>query len=263
MLEQELGGLESLRQVLADGLLDHPRAGETDHGARLGEDEIALHGVGGRYAAGGRIGQHGHERHTRTLQLGDHDRRLGHLHERQHPLLHAGAAGGGDEDQGRALVDRVPSEPGDLLPHHRAHRATHEGEIHHAEADRHAVQAGIARADRVQRPRLLYGGLYAVGVVLEFQGIGGLQRAKQLVPGTFIDQEVDVFLRRNPAMVAAIGTDIQSADEPLFNVYVAALITLFPGVCRDLELYTLGSARLTFFFEPGHSRHRSDEAHNL
>src|SRR5262245_4809298 len=76
------------------------------------------------------------------------------------------------------------------------------------------------------------------------------------MPRTFIDQKIDVFLGRNSAVVPTIGTDIQSADEPLSDVYVPALITLFPSVCRDLELDPLGCARLTFFLKPGHSRHR-------
>jgi hypothetical protein len=75
------------------------------------------------------------------------------------------------------------------------------------------------------------------------------------VPGTLIDEQVDVFLCRNSAMVAAIRADIESAKEPLPDVHMAALIALFPGVCRYLELYPLGGARLAFFFEPGHSSH--------
>ena len=50
--------LKSLRQLLADGLLDHARAGEADQRARLGDVHVAQHRVGGGDAAGGRIGQH-------------------------------------------------------------------------------------------------------------------------------------------------------------------------------------------------------------
>ena len=41
VLEQELGRLEAVRQVAADGLLDHPRPGEADQGARLGDVDVA------------------------------------------------------------------------------------------------------------------------------------------------------------------------------------------------------------------------------
>src|SRR5467141_360640 len=64
-------------------------------------------------------------------------------------------------------------------------------------------------------------------------------------------------------MMPAIGAHVERANEAFADVYVPALIALLPGVCRDFELYPLGRARLTFLFEPGHSRHISDEAHNL
>ena len=76
------------------------------------------------------------------------------------------------------------------------------------------------------------------------------------MPGPFIDQQVDVLLRANAAMVAAIRTNIEGANEALANVHVTALVTLLPGICRDLKPNPLGRSRLTFFFEPGHSRHK-------
>src|SRR6266571_2548971 len=168
---------------------------------------------------------------------------------------YAGATVGGDQNQRRLLVDRVPREAGDLLPDDRSHRPAHEAEIHHAQADGHAVQPGVAGTDGVERAGLLHGGLHAVGVVLEFEGIGGFQRREQLVPRPFVHQQVDVFLRADTAMVATIGAHVERANEAFTDIDVPALITLLPGVCRDLELDTLGGARLTFLFEPGHSSH--------
>src|ERR1700737_1843448 len=56
VLQQELGGLEPVREVLPDGLLDYPLSGKADYGARLSQDHIALHGKRGRDAAGSGIG---------------------------------------------------------------------------------------------------------------------------------------------------------------------------------------------------------------
>src|SRR2546426_7778626 len=53
VLQQELGGLKTLRQLLANGLLDDARAGETDQRAGLGDVQITQHGVAGGHAAGG------------------------------------------------------------------------------------------------------------------------------------------------------------------------------------------------------------------
>ncbi len=58
VLLQIFGALEAFRQLLADGLLDHARAGEADQRAGLGDMHVAEHGVGRGHAAGGRIGQH-------------------------------------------------------------------------------------------------------------------------------------------------------------------------------------------------------------
>ena len=55
---QVLGALEAVGQLLADGLLDHPRPGKADQRAGLGELDVAEHGVGRGDAAGGRVRQH-------------------------------------------------------------------------------------------------------------------------------------------------------------------------------------------------------------
>ena len=41
VLFQELGGLETLRQILVRGFLDDARAGKSNHALRLRDDDIA------------------------------------------------------------------------------------------------------------------------------------------------------------------------------------------------------------------------------
>src|SRR5688572_11467865 len=43
VVEQELGGLKTLRKVLTQRLLDHTRARESDDRTGLGEDRVAEH----------------------------------------------------------------------------------------------------------------------------------------------------------------------------------------------------------------------------
>ena len=57
-LEQELGALETLRKLLAHGLLDDAWASKADQRPGLGDDDIAKHGKTRRHAAHGRIGEH-------------------------------------------------------------------------------------------------------------------------------------------------------------------------------------------------------------
>src|SRR5712692_993932 len=68
VLEQEFAVLESGRQLLADGLLDHPRPGESDQRARLGDIQVPQHREARRYAARGRIGQHAEVGHAGLVQ---------------------------------------------------------------------------------------------------------------------------------------------------------------------------------------------------
>ena len=126
VLEQELGALEALRQRLADGLLDHPRSGEADQRAGLGDVDVAEHREAGGHAAGGRVGQHRDVGQPRVAHPRQAGRDLGHLHQRQDALLHPGAAGAGDDDQRQPAIEAALDGAGDLLPHHRAHRAAHE-----------------------------------------------------------------------------------------------------------------------------------------
>jgi len=61
VVQQELGPLEAFRQLLADGLLDHPGTGKTDQRSRLRKNNVAQHCETGRHAAGGGIGEHADE----------------------------------------------------------------------------------------------------------------------------------------------------------------------------------------------------------
>src|ERR1700722_3995748 len=59
VLEEELGALEALGELLADGLLDDAGASEDDQGAGFGDVEVAEHGEAGGDAAGGGMGHDG------------------------------------------------------------------------------------------------------------------------------------------------------------------------------------------------------------
>ena len=62
-------------------------------------------------AAGGRMGHHRDQRAAGVVQLLDRDDGLRQLHQREDPLLHAGAAGGGDGDQRHAARSQRSRTP--------------------------------------------------------------------------------------------------------------------------------------------------------
>ena len=97
-------GLEVVGQFFAQGLLNHAAAGEANQGFGLGQDQIAEHREAGGHATGGGVGEQGDvEQFSGPVPLqraGD----LGHLHQAQHALLHAGTTAGADHKHGQLLL---------------------------------------------------------------------------------------------------------------------------------------------------------------
>src|SRR5262245_66368017 len=59
LFQEEFRALESLREVLLDRLLDDARAGESDQGPGLGEDDVGHRGERGGDPPGRRVGEDG------------------------------------------------------------------------------------------------------------------------------------------------------------------------------------------------------------
>ena len=128
---QELGALESLGELLADRLLDHARTGEADQRPRLGDVEVAR------------------AWRTRRSRRPSSDRSAPRCKGSRASRSRASAA----EIFAICISERIPScmrappeaettisgsscssgalgRAGDLLAHHRAHRAAHEAVLH-------------------------------------------------------------------------------------------------------------------------------------
>ena len=69
---------------------------------------------------------------------------LGHLHEREDALLHAGPAGDGEAHHRQTVLGGVLKQPGDLLAHHGAHAADHEIGVHEKQGAGLALHLGGA-----------------------------------------------------------------------------------------------------------------------
>ena len=91
--------------------------------------------------------------------------------------MHAGAAGGGDHDEGAVEVDRVLDGEGDFLAAAGGEGAAEEAEVHDGEDDARALDVAGADDDGLARAELLDGGggLGGVGAlgVGEAEGVGG------------------------------------------------------------------------------------------
>ena len=85
MLKQIFCTLESFRKLLPNRLFNDALSGETDERARLRDLDVPQHGVTGRHAAGGGIGQYDNIGQAGLAQLRKRNRRPGHLHKRENP----------------------------------------------------------------------------------------------------------------------------------------------------------------------------------
>jgi hypothetical protein len=92
VLEEELAALESVGQLLADGLLDHAWSREANQRAGLGDVQVAEHREACRDAAGGRIREDRDIGNVLLVESRKGGTNFRHLHQRQGAFHHAGAA---------------------------------------------------------------------------------------------------------------------------------------------------------------------------
>ena len=237
--QQILGALEAFGQLLADGLLDHPRPREADHRPGLGQMDVADHGEGRGDAARGRVGQDHDVGQARLLDLLHRHRGPCHLHQGQRALLHPRPARGGHHDEGRVVAHRMARGGDETLAQAGAHRAAHELEVHHRDHGRQAADPAEGRLQRVGGLGLGLGLAQTVGVFLlvaEAQRVGRAARHLQPLPATLVEQGFEPVVGPDPHMVvtmradALVGVEVAVEDHPL------AGRALLPEILRHLGL---------------------------
>src|ERR1700704_2469030 len=140
VFKKEFGALKSFGELLANGLLDHAGAGETDERAGFANVEVAEHGEAGSDAARGGVGEHGDVGQLFVVEPCEGGGNFGELHEADGAFHHARAAGAGDGDKGLAVCEG-DSDPGsDFFADPRAHRAADEAKLHSAKNDGPAIE---------------------------------------------------------------------------------------------------------------------------
>ena len=189
------------------------------------------------------------------MKAGQDRRCLGHLHEREDPLHHAGAARRAHHDQGKVAVKGVASGAGNLLPHHRAHRPADEAEIHDGENDGDALDSRPPRDDRVVAARPLLRRREAVAIVLQ---IGEAERIAAghlhvgLLEGIGVGEQLHIAHRGDAEVAATLRTNAQVLLQALAVQNLAAAVTLLEDIARKFPS-TLRGQSLLLFAEPGQS----------
>ena len=239
VLGQIFGALESFRQFLADGLLDHARAGEADQRAGLGDLHVAQHRVGRGDAAGGRIGQHDDVGQPRLVQHVDADRDARHLHQREDAFLHARAAGGHEQNERPLLLDRGLHGAHQAFAHAHAERAAEEIERLHRDHHRHAVQRAARGGQRFLTRRLGARRFEFVGIFLlaaELERIGGDRRRRQFLELAGVEDGGEALRRADAHMEAALRADVLRRHEIAVEDHLAAARAFLPEIFRRVAL---------------------------
>ncbi len=121
MFHQKLRSLETLRQFLADGLLDDSGPGKTHQRPGFRHDHIPQHGKAGGDAACGGVRKYGTVQKPGLPQLLDSGGGFGHLHQGHNTLLHPCPAGTAKNKHRQLILDGPFHGGGDLFPHRLPH----------------------------------------------------------------------------------------------------------------------------------------------
>ncbi|MBA7468829.1 hypothetical protein ES707_04084 [subsurface metagenome] len=260
MVAQIFGALETLGQLFADGLLDHARAGKSDQRTRLGNLDVAEHRIGRGDAAGGRIGQHHNVRQFCLTQHLHGHRRARHLHQRQDAFLHARAAGRGEHDEGRLLLQRELHAAHHRFARGHTERAAHEIEILHGDDDGRALELAVADLHRVIQSGLGAGILQAIDIfalVAEFQGIGGNLGQRDVVPRLVVEDRLQPRHRAHAHVVVGPGDDELVGLDILVEHELSGIRTLDPQILRRLTPQHVADLRPDDVGEPVHGSLRN------
>lgn len=111
----EFGGLKIVGDFEDLGLSADSGTGESDEGFGFGDDDIGDGGVAGENSGHGWIGENGDVGDAVLAAFINGGGGFGHLHEAQEAFLHAGSAGGAEDDNWALAFDAAFEGSGDFF----------------------------------------------------------------------------------------------------------------------------------------------------
>ena len=212
MLKQELRGLEAGGQLLVGGLAYDAWTGKADHRLRLRQGNVAEGSEAGHDTGGRGVGQDSDVGKASLGMAGEGAACLGHLHEREHPLVHARPPGGTDNDHRSFCLRGGLDDPGDLLADHGSHGGGQKGKIHHGKPDGMAAHGSRTGDHGINQACLLPVGLeplFVGGYTLEPEGIDSRHGCIRFLKGSLIDKDPDALHGPHAEMMVTLGADTQ------------------------------------------------------
>src|SRR5712692_4324553 len=261
MLEKKLGALKSFGELLADGLLDHAWAGETNERAGLADVEVAEHGEAGGDAAGGGISQHGDVGQLFVVEPGERGGNFGELHEADGAFHHARAAGAGDGDERLTGFNGQFNAARDFFADYSAHGAADEAKFHGAHDHGTAVELAFGGDDGIVHAEFFLGFSEAPGVGLgvdKLERVGGGHARVVLGPAA-VEKHFEALLGIHFEVKLALGADVKIRFKVLAEDDGAARFAFDPQAFgAHAALFGRGGLFDRFFvaLEPSHRRSR-------
>ena len=231
VFEQVLGTLKTRRERLADGLLDHTRAGKTDQRFGLGDVDVPEHREARRHPARGGIGEDGDVRDLRVVETRERRADLGHLHERDGPFLHPRSSGPRHDDERRALGKGMFGGSRDLFANHNAHAAADETIFHGREQDGDAIDAPAGDENRVIEAGRFLAAAEPVAVLFRVGENERVVREKtgfDLFESLVVENRFRALHRAEAHVVVALRANIQVPDDLLRVEDLRTLAALRP-----------------------------------
>ena len=165
--------------------------------------------------------------------------RLGHLHEAEHTLIHAGAARSGNDDDRALLFRAVLDDAGDFFADDRAHRRSDEIEIHHGDARVASVDLAFTGDDGVLEPGLFPVGLKALLVSrdpAELEGVDRKHPSIMLFESSRIGEALDALPCAQREMVFALRAHLEVLLELDLGHHLPAARAFGPKALRNIAL---------------------------
>ena len=232
VLQQKLGALESLGQALVHVLLDHARAGKCRQGIGLGQDNIALHGKARGYASGRGVSEHRDIQAARLAMAPNRRRDFGHLHERGHALLHAGATRYGKANDRQSQLGRTLKCAADLLAHHGTHRAHHKVGVHKEERRIATADFALAAHNGIALARTFAHALELVGIAGKRKEVLRRQTGIPFLKRALVNRHAHAVAPAHAKVFAATRADLEVVVQARLIDHTAALRALDKHVAR-------------------------------
>ena len=168
------------------------------------------------------MGQNGEVGEAGLTVAGEGAAGFGHLHEAEDAFVHAGAAGGGEDDDGFAFGGGGFDGAGDFFADDGAHAGAEEAEVHDGDEDGDAFDGGAAGDDGFLEAGFGLVGFDFVEVAFEAEGVDGVELGVHFLEAVVVNEAGEALGGTDGEMVVALGADAKVLHEGFLEEAFAA-----------------------------------------